>query len=74
MVQRQQYIDREIDNLTNSFENIITGDSFATDIIITAQNDFKSITKKRDNFLIGNQNSKSLIGTFLNGPLLIIKQ
>src|SRR5450759_1433998 len=41
-----QYIDIEIDKLTNSLENVITGDSFPTDIIVTVQNDFKSITKK----------------------------
>jgi hypothetical protein len=41
-----QYIDIEIDKLTSSLENVITGDSFTTDIIVTEQNDFKSITKK----------------------------
>jgi hypothetical protein len=46
MVKKSQYIDIEIDRLTNSLENIITGDSFSTDIVITDQNDFKSISKK----------------------------
>jgi hypothetical protein len=46
MEQKLQYIDIEIDKLTNSLENIITGDSFPTDIVITNQNDFKSVTKK----------------------------
>jgi len=41
-----QYIDIEIDKLTNSLENIITGDSFPTDIVLANSNDFKSITKK----------------------------
>jgi hypothetical protein len=46
MVYKQQYIDIEIDKLTNSLENVITGDSFPTNILITDQNDFKTITKK----------------------------
>src|SRR4030042_3292147 len=46
MVRKSQYIDIEIDKLTNSLENIKTGDNFSTDILITEQNDFKSITKK----------------------------
>lgn len=46
MAYKQQYIDIEIDKLTNSLENVITGDNFPTDIVITEQNDFKTITKK----------------------------
>ena len=41
-----QYIDIEIDKLTNSLENIITGDCFPTAIVLTNSNDFKTITKK----------------------------
>ena len=43
---KPQYIDIEIDKLTSSLENVITGDIFPTDIIIMDQNDLKSITKK----------------------------
>lgn len=46
MVKKSQYIDIEIDKLTNSLENVITGDSFSTDIVITEENDLKSVTKK----------------------------
>ena len=46
MANKSQYIDIEIDRLTNSLENLITGDNFPTDIFITDLNDFKSITKK----------------------------
>jgi len=46
MAKKSQYIDIEIDKLTNSLENLITGDNFPTDIVITDLNDFKSITKK----------------------------
>ena len=46
MAKKLQYIDIEIDKLTNSIENTISGDSFSTDIIIVDQADFKTITKK----------------------------
>jgi len=40
-----QYIDIEIDKLTNSIENVITGDSFQTDVSMIDQHDLKSVTK-----------------------------
>ena len=46
MTKKSQYIDIEIDKLTNSLENVITGDNFPTDVVITVKNDFKSIIKK----------------------------
>ena len=46
MVPNQQYIDVEIDKLTNSIENIRTGDSFLTDILLVDKNDLKGVTKK----------------------------
>jgi hypothetical protein len=46
MANSSQYIDIEIDKLTNSLENVITGDTFPTDIVITEQKDFKGVTKK----------------------------
>ena len=46
MTKKSQYIDIEIDKLTNSLENVITGDRFQTDIVMTEINDFKSVTKK----------------------------
>ena len=42
-----QHIDIEIDKLTNSIENIITGDSFQTDVSLIDKDDLKSITKKK---------------------------
>ncbi len=39
-----QYIDVEIDKLTNSIENTITGDSFQTEITIIDKADIKRIT------------------------------
>ena len=38
-------LDFIIDKLTNSIENIITGDSFATEISVLTRNDLKSINK-----------------------------
>jgi hypothetical protein len=43
----KQGLDFEIDKLTNSIENVITGDSFSTDISILTRNDLKNITKKQ---------------------------
>jgi hypothetical protein len=42
----QTGLDFEVDKLTNSIENVITGDSFATDITIISMADLKSVTKK----------------------------
>ena len=39
-------LDFEIDKLTNSIENVITGDSFSTDVSFVGIHDLKSITKK----------------------------
>ena len=37
-----------VDKLTNSIENVITGDSFATEISILSGNDLKSVSKTND--------------------------
>ena len=39
-------LDFEVDKLTNSIVNVVTGDSFATDISIISILDLKSVTKK----------------------------
>ncbi len=39
-------LDFIVDKLTNSIENVITGDSFSTDISIVGKVDLKSITQK----------------------------
>ena len=47
MRKREQIgLDFEVDKLTNSIENVVTGDSFATDITIISIADLKTITKK----------------------------
>ncbi|MDH5603682.1 MAG: hypothetical protein OEY51_07075 [Cyclobacteriaceae bacterium] len=42
-----QYIDVEIDKLTNSIENVITGDRFQTDVSLVDRQDIKLATKKK---------------------------
>jgi hypothetical protein len=39
-------LDFIIDKLTNSIENVLTGDSFATDISVLKSSDLKTVTKK----------------------------
>jgi hypothetical protein len=39
-------LDFFIDKLTNSIENVVTGDNFKTDISVLTQTDLKSVTKK----------------------------
>lgn len=40
-------LDFEIDKLTNSIENIITGDSFPTEVSILLKEDLKNVTKNK---------------------------
>lgn len=48
MVKRKEIgLDLEIDKLTNSIENVFTGDSFATDIIILNEYDLKNYKEER---------------------------
>jgi hypothetical protein len=44
--QKEIGLDFEVDKLTNSIENIVTGDSFPTDVLIVTLADLKSVTKK----------------------------
>ena len=46
MEQPKYYIDIEIDRLTNSITNTISGDSFPTEVLPVTKADLKSITKK----------------------------
>ena len=39
-------LDFIVDKLTNSIENVVTGDSFATEVSVITITDFKSVTKK----------------------------
>jgi hypothetical protein len=44
--QKEKGLDFIVDKLTNSIENVITGDSFATDISLLTRNDLKLVSKK----------------------------
>ncbi|HLG38699.1 MAG TPA: hypothetical protein VI461_03485 [Chitinophagaceae bacterium] len=44
--QQNKGLDFIIDKLTNSIENIVTGDSFTTDIALITPADLKTVTKK----------------------------
>lgn len=41
-------LDFEIDKMTNSIENVVTGDSFLTDVSVITLADLKTITKKNN--------------------------
>ena len=41
-------LDFIIDKLTNSIENVITGDRFHTNVVLVSGNDLKAISKKKD--------------------------
>lgn len=43
---RQVFLDFEVDKLTNSIQNILTGDSFPTDVSVLNKEDLKAINKK----------------------------
>lgn len=55
-----------IDKLTNSIENVVTGDSFPTEISILTKQDIKLITEKTAGFSTGNQNLKILLKKFIS--------
>ncbi len=44
---RETGLDFEIDKLSNSIENVVTGDSFATDISLLLQNDIRTVNKSK---------------------------
>lgn len=54
MKHNPQYIDIEIDKLTNSIENVITGEGFQTDISLIGAKDLTSVTKKNGLLFIGD--------------------
>ena len=43
---KQIGLDFVVDKLTNSIENVVTGDSFSKDISIISNSDLKNVTKK----------------------------
>jgi hypothetical protein len=49
------YLDFEIDKLTRSVENVLSGDSFPTDISYLTRADLNQLTKKNGWLLIGRK-------------------
>ena len=47
MKKDNQHIDIEIDKITNSVENLITGDRFLTEVLLLEKADLKNITKEK---------------------------
>lgn len=45
-IKNKNYLDFEIDKLTRSIENAISGDSFQTEVTLLTKPDLKSVTKK----------------------------
>jgi hypothetical protein len=43
---KTQGLDFEVDKLTNSIQNVISGDSFSTEITLISPSDLKGVTKK----------------------------
>lgn len=39
-------MDFYVDKLTNSIENVVTGDSFSTEVSVVTKNDLKLVSKK----------------------------
>jgi hypothetical protein len=62
-------LDFEVDKLTNSIENVITGDSFPTDITIISAADLKNVTKKTAGSLTGKLSSNNLQEMFTSSQL-----
>ena len=45
---KESGLDFIIDKLTNSIENVVTGDSFLTEISLVTKQDLKLVTKKNN--------------------------
>ncbi len=74
--QKEIGLDFIVDKLTNSIENVVTGDSFATDISLLTSNDLKVISKTkgwvfnwRDEFKRPESDVYKL--TIVNNPTII---
>ena len=59
-------LDFIVDKLTNSIENVVTGDSFATDISLLSNNDLKLVSKILAGGLIGVTNLNDQNAIFIN--------
>jgi hypothetical protein len=46
-MKKESGLDFIVDKLTHSIENVVTGDSFATDILVVEKEDLKNVNKKK---------------------------
>jgi hypothetical protein len=66
---RQAGLYFEIDKLTNSIENVITGDSFQTKVSILLREDLKKLPKKMAGFSTGKKNLTYPQRNYKSSPL-----
>ena len=59
-------LDFIVDKLTNSVENVVTGDIFATEISILSKSDLKTVSKKMVGFFLGEKNLRNRQEMFIN--------
>lgn len=65
-MRKQIALDFVIYKLTNSIENVVTGDSFSTDITLISISDLKTVTQKSGWHLTGNTNLSNPKEMFTN--------
>jgi hypothetical protein len=56
-IQKNTGLDFEIDKLTNSIENVVTGDSFATEVSVLLKEELKNVSKSKGWLLTGKKSS-----------------
>ena len=61
---KQIGLDFVVDKLTNSIENVVTGDSFSTDISIISNSDLKNVTNSDE--IIKNHLDNESINYYLD--------
>lgn len=68
MVKKSKEIELDfiVDRLTNSIENVVTRDSFATEITIWSKVELKIVSKKMVGYLIGQKNLKIQLERYTN--------
>ena len=59
-------LDFEVDKLTNSIENQITGDSFQTQMSIVKVGDLNTVSEKMDGYLTGKRRAETRKGMSTN--------
>lgn len=64
--EKKSHLDFTVDNLTNSIENTISGDSFQTEISTFTTKDLKQSAKKLAGNLTGNRSLQITAEKFTN--------